>query len=208
MKGFMGKKVGMMSYFTQKGEMIPVTVIFAGPCVVTQIKTDEKEGYKAVQLGFEKKNVKKTNKPYAGHFKKNKLDVFRHLKEIKVDSAETFQIGQEINVTDFFKDGDTVDVIGTSVGKGFAGTMKRHNFSGQGASHGTSTVHRKPASGGPTAAARVIRGKKNPGQMGNVKRTALGLKVVQVDKDKNLILVKGSVPGGKNGLVFIRESVK
>lgn len=208
MKALLGKKIGMMSYFTQKGEMIPVTVIYAGPCVVTQIKTDEKEGYKSVQLGFEKLNSKKASKPYAGHFKKNKLDSFKHLKEIKATGTENFQIGQEIKVADFFKDGDIVDVTGKSIGKGFAGTMKRHNFSGQGASHGTSTVHRKPASGGSTDAARTIKGKKNPGQMGNAKRTALGLKVVQVDNDKNLLLVKGSVPGTTGGLVFIRESVK
>lgn len=208
MKGLLGKKIGMMNYFTQNGEMVPVTVISAGPCVVTQIKTEEKDGYKAVQLGFEKKENKKVNKAYTGHFKKNNLDIYKYLKEIKVNSLQDYTLGKEIKISDLFKSGDLVDVSGTTIGKGFAGVMKRHNFRGQGASHGTSTVHRKPASAGSTDAARTLRGMKGPGHMGAASSTSLGLKVVLVDSDKNLILIKGGVPGHKNSVVFIRESVK
>ncbi|MFH1453275.1 MAG: 50S ribosomal protein L3 [Armatimonadota bacterium] len=208
MKGILGKKIGMMNYFTQDGELIPVTVISAGPCVITQVKTDEKDGYNAVQIGYEKKDAKRTNKPYAGHFKKNKLDIYKHLKEIKVPSLDDLTLGKELKISELFKIGDFVDISGTTIGKGFTGTMKRHNFAGQGASHGTSKVHRKPASAGSTDSARTFKGQKGPGQMGNSKSTILGLKVVQIDQDKNLILVKGSVPGHKNGMVFIRKSVK
>lgn len=205
MKGILGKKLGMTQIFDEKGVTVPVTVIEAGPCVVVQKKTSEKDGYNALQLGFGKIKEKSVNKPLKGHFAKNQSKAVRHLGEVRVDSTEEFKVGQEIKV-DIFKAGELVDVIGRTIGKGFAGGMKRWNFSGGGASHG-SMIHRQPASGGSTDAAKVIKGKKGPGRLGNERNTAQGLKVVRVDSVKNLLLIKGTVPGANNSLLFIKESV-
>jgi len=206
MKGLIGKKIGMTQIFDETGKSIPVTVIEAGPCTITQIKTMEKDGYKALQLGFGDIKEKKVNKPLRGHFLKKKLSPLRFLKEFNVEDIEPYKIGQIIKV-DTFEVGEKVDIIGTSKGKGFAGAMKRWNFAGGPNTHG-SMFKRKPASGGSTDAARTFRGKRGPGRMGGDRISAQGLNVIKVYTDRNLILVKGSVPGAKNGLLLIKKSVK
>ncbi|MBI2252496.1 MAG: 50S ribosomal protein L3 [Armatimonadetes bacterium] len=202
MKGLIGKKIGMTQIFGNKGEVLPVTVIQAGPCVVSQKKIKDLDGYTAVQLGYEFVKDKKINSPETGHFKKNKLKPMKYLREFIVKDIEKYQIGQEIKV-DIFKAGELVDVSGVSKGKSFAGGMKRHGFSGGGASHG-SMIHRQPASGGSTDAARTYKGKRGPGHLGNAKRTVSDLEIVKIDQEKNLLLVKGSIPGSNGRLVLIR----
>ena len=206
MRGILGKKLGMTSIFNEEGNRIPVTVMKLGPCVVTGIRTKEKNGYEAIQIGFESLHKKRVIKPVMGQFDKHKLQPLRYLREIRVNSTEQYQVGQEIK-TDIFTAGEKIDVIGTSVGKGFAGAMKRWNFGGGGNSHG-STVHRRPCSAGSTDAARTIKGKRSPGQMGNSTSTALNLEIVRVIPDKDIILVKGAVPGHNDSLVMVRETVK
>ncbi|MCD4782406.1 MAG: 50S ribosomal protein L3 [Candidatus Eremiobacteraeota bacterium] len=220
MKGLLGKKLGMTSIFSPEGNRIPITVIQAGPCTVTDIRTENKNGYNAVQLGYEiakkkrmkrtvegkKKNVKRFKKPIKGQFDRFNIQPMEHLKEMRVASTEEYTPGQEIKV-DIFKEGEKVDVIGTSIGKGFAGAMKRWNFGGGCSSHG-SQVHRQPGSAGATDAARTFKGKKSPGHMGNKSSAALNLEVVKIIPDKNLILIKGAIPGSKQSLVFVRETVK
>ena len=205
MKGIIGRKVGMMQLFDETGKAIPVTVISAGPCKVTEIRTQEKDGYTAVQMGFGEVKENKVNKPVAGFYKKINVSPMRVLREFRANDTKGFEIGQEIKAS-IFEAGQYVDVVGTSIGKGFAGGIKRHHFNGGPKTHG-SMSHRKPCSGGATDAARTIKGTRKPGHMGNERVTAQGLKVVRVDDEKNLIIVKGAVPGAKKGLLMIKESV-
>ncbi len=200
-QGFLGKKVGMTQVFEEDGRVVPVTVIQAGPCIVTQVKTREKDGYEAVQLGFGE--TKRLNKPEAGHLKNN--GNCRYLREVQADDASEFEVGQKIGV-DIFEPGEVLDVIGRSRGRGFAGTMKRHGFGGGPRTHGQSDRARAPGSiGGGTTPGKVFKGLKMAGHMGNRRITAKGLKVVRVDPDRNLLLVKGGVPGAPNGLLQIRR---
>ncbi len=205
MKGIIGRKVGMMQLFDETGKAIPVTVISAGPCKVTEIRTQEKDGYTAVQMGFGEIKENKVKKPVAGFYKKINVSPMRVLREFRANDTKGFEIGQEIKAS-IFEAGQYVDVVGTSIGKGFAGGIKRHHFNGGPKTHG-SMSHRKPCSGGATDAARTIKGTRKPGHMGNERVTAQGLKVVRVDGEKNLIIVKGAVPGAKKGLLMIKESV-
>lgn len=205
MKTILGKKLGMTQIFDDEGNCVGVTVIQAGPCPVVQRKTLDKDGYSAVQLGFGDVREKLVTKPRRGHFKAHDKGAVRYLREVRVDDPSA--VGDEVLVS-IFEAGQKVDISGISKGKGYAGVMKRHNFGGGKASHGVSKVHRTPCSTGSVDAARTFKGIKKPGQMGNVKQTSLGLKVVQVDVERNLLLVRGSVPGPNGRLVTIRESVK
>ena len=210
-KGILGAKLGMTQVFDENNRVVPVTVVKAGPCVVTGIRTQETDGYNAVQIAFGAVDPRKVTKPVAGQFEKAGVTPRRHLAEIRLDNAEQaagFEIGQEIGA-DVFEDGAFVDVTGTSKGKGFAGTMKRHGFSGQGASHGTQAVHRKPGSiGGASTPGRVFRGKKMAGRMGNERVTTMNLKVHKVDAEAGVLLIKGAIPGRNGGLVMVRSAVK
>jgi len=197
----LGKKLGMTQVFSPDGRVIPVTVVQAGPCIVTQIKTEEADGYTAVQVGFGDIKERKVNKPMAGHFQKGGVAPRRYLREFRVDTTEGLEVGQEIKV-DVFKPGDEVAVTGISKGKGFAGVVKRYHFHGGPASHGSMT-HRKPQSAGATDAARTFKGTKRPGHMGAERVTQSGLKVVRVDAEKNLLLIKGAVPGATGGLLTV-----
>ncbi len=205
MHAILGTKLGMTQVFDEDGNAIPVTVIQAGPCRVVQRKTVDKDGYNAVQLGFGEIREKLVNKPKKGHFKRHGTENQRYLKEFKVDDPSA--VPDEVKV-DIFEAGQKVDVSGTSKGKGFAGAMKRHGFGGGPASHGAHKIHRTPCSTGAVDAARTFKGVKKPGQMGNKKITTLGLQIVTVDATRNLLLVKGSVPGSNGRLVSIRHSVK
>lgn len=207
MKGIIGKKLGMTQIFLEDGTRVPVTVIQAGPCYVVQKKTAVNDGYSAVQVGFESVAAANVNKPYLGHCTKSGHGVFRHLREFKNDQVESMNVGDEITVNEFAVD-DVIDVTGTSIGKGFQGVIKRWNFKGGRASHG-SRFHRAPGSIGASATpSHVFKNKKMPGQMGNVKVTVQRLKIVRVDASDNLILIKGAVPGHKNSIVTIKKSVK
>jgi len=202
-KGILGKKIGMTQIFDEEGQAIPVTVIEAKPNVVVQKKTVEIDGYNAIQIGFEDIKEHKLNKPLLGHFKKVGVSPKRYLKEIRTEDVEKYEVGQEIKV-DIFKKGEKVDVVGTSKGKGFAGAIKRWNFSRGPMSHG-SRYHRRPGSLGSTDPARVFKGRKLPGRMGGERVTIRNLEIVKVDPEKNMLLIKGSVPGPKKGLVLIKN---
>lgn len=206
MKGILGKKLGMTQIFAEDGIVIPVTVVEAGPIVVTQIKTVEKDGYNAVQIGFGEVKEKSLNKPQKGHLAAANV-LKKHLKEFRVDSVEGYTVGQEIKA-DLFTAGEKIDVSGTSKGKGFQGPIKRHGQSRGPESHG-SRYHRRPGSMGACSfPGRVFKNKKLAGHMGSVKVTVQNLEVVKVDADKNLILVKGAIPGPKGSVVTIKEAVK
>ena len=206
-KALIGKKVGMTQIFDENGVVIPVTVIEAGPCVVAQVKTLEKDGYEAIQLGFGEVKEKKVNKPEKGHFTKANIKPLKHLREFKLDSIEGIKVGDELKA-DIFAVGDKIDVQGTSKGKGFQGVIKRHGQSRGPMGHG-SMYHRRPGSMGPTSTpGRVFKGKKLPGHMGVETVTIQNLQVVAVDLDKNALLVKGSVPGNKGSILKIKNSVK
>ncbi len=206
MKAIIGKKIGMTQIFDEKGAVIPVTAIQAGPCVVAQVKTVETDGYNAVQLGYGEIKDKHINKPKAGHFKKAGIENKKHLREFRVDSIDV-AVGDEIKA-DVFAAGEKIDVQGTTKGKGFQGVIKRHGQSRGPMGHG-SMYHRRPGSMGPTSTpGRVFKGKKLPGHMGVETVTIQNLDVVKVDLDKNVLLVKGSVPGPKGALLKIRPSVK
>ena len=206
-KALIGKKVGMTQIFDEKGKVIPVTVIEAGPCVVAQVKTVESDGYNAVQLGFGDVKESKVNKPIKGHFAKSKLTLKKHLREFRIDDVASIKVGDELKA-DVFAKGDKVDIQGTSKGKGFQGVIKRHGQSRGPMGHG-SMYHRRPGSMGPTSTpGRVFKGKKLPGRMGNNTITIQNLEVVSVDLDKNVILVKGSVPGANGAILKIKSSVK
>ena len=210
-KGILGAKLGMTQVFDENNRVVPVTVIKAGPCVVTGIRSEETDGYNAVQIAFGAVDPRKVTKPVAGQFSEAGVTPRRHLVELRLDSAEQaagFELGQELGA-DVFTDGAFVDVTGTSKGKGFAGTMKRHGFGGQGASHGTQAVHRKPgAIGGAATPGRVFKGKSMAGRMGNERVTTMNLKVHKVDAEAGVLLIKGAIPGRKGGLVVVRSAVK
>ena len=194
----------MSQVFSDDGMVIPVTVIEAGPCVVTQVKTKETDGYEAVQLGFGE--VKRRNKPQSGHLRRSRL--CRYLREVSADDVTEFQVGQNIRV-DIFEPGERIDLIGKSKGRGFAGVMKRHGFAGGPRTHGQSDRSRAPGSiGGGTTPGKVFKGLKMAGHMGNQRVTAKGLEIVRVDIDRNLLVVKGGVPGAPNGLLQIRRTGK
>ncbi len=203
-KGLIGKKLGMTSMFTQDGRYLPVTVILAGPCVVTQIKTVETDGYNALQVGFGEKKEKRTSKPLKGHFKKSGGQNFAFLREVEVDNPADFELGQTIG-PDLFKVGERVDVVGTTKGRGFAGVMKRHGFGGGRMSHG-SRCKRIPGSIGCSAwPAKVVKGKKMPGHYGVDRKTVRNLEIVDIRPDQNLILLKGPVPGHRQAMVMLKK---
>jgi large subunit ribosomal protein L3 len=206
-KAILGRKIGMTQVFQENGSLVPVTVIEAGPCVVTQIKTREKEGYNALQIGFSDIREKLLNKPLKGHFDRAKVPYKRYLREIRVSNVEDYKVGSEIKA-DIFSAGDKVDVTGYSKGKGFAGSIKRFNYGRGPESHG-SKYHRGPGSlGSTTSPGRVLKGKGLPGRKGMDRVTVQNLEVIKVDPEHNLVLVKGSVPGAKGSLVMIKKSVK
>jgi large subunit ribosomal protein L3 len=206
-KGIIGKKLGMTQIFTEDGTRVPVTVVQAGPCFVTQKKLQSTDGYSAIQVGFESVNASTSTKPKLGHCAKSGNGVFRYLKEMKFDNVADLNLGDSLTV-DQFLPGDFVDVTGTSIGKGFQGVIKRWNFKGGRASHG-SRFHRAPGSIGASATpSRVFKNKKMPGQMGNEKVTVQRLQIVRVDSADNLLLIKGAIPGHKNNIVIIKQSIK
>jgi large subunit ribosomal protein L3 len=206
-KGIIGKKLGMTQIFTEDGTRVPVTVVQAGPCIVTQKKLQGVDGYSAVQIGFESADAASANKPLLGHCTKSGHGVFRYLREIKLTNSDELNLGDTLTV-DQFLPGDYVDVTGTSIGKGFQGVIKRWNFKGGRASHG-SRFHRAPGSIGASATpSRVFKNKKMPGQMGNERVTVQGLQIVRVDSAENLLLIKGAIPGHKNNIVIIKQSIK
>jgi large subunit ribosomal protein L3 len=207
MKGIIGKKVGMSQVFDEQGNVTPVTVIQAGPCFVTQIRTAERDGYSAIQLGFEEVNAEKLAGGERGHLVKRSMPALRHLREFRVKNVDVEE-GQRI-AADIFAKGDRVDVIGTSKGKGFAGTIKRHNFNRQPTTHGASDRTRSPGSNASgTDIGHVWKGSRRSGRMGNDRVTTQNLEVMVVDPERNILAIKGSVPGAKGGLVIIKASVK
>ncbi len=207
-KAIVGEKVGMTQVWDDDNQIVPVTVLRVTPVRVVQVKTSATDGYSAVQVTYGNRDARKLTKPLAGHYDKAGVDPGTRLVELRLDDVSEFSVGQELAV-DLLEAGDRVDVTAISKGKGFAGTMKRHNFKGQNASHGNHKSHRKPGSVGQCATpARVFRGKKMAGQMGNERVTTLNLKVVQADAESDLLLVKGAVPGPNGGLVVIRDAVK
>jgi large subunit ribosomal protein L3 len=207
--GIIGRKIGMTQIFQEDGSVVPVTVVEAGPCWVTQKKTEETEGYEALQMGFLPKNEKRVKKPLAGHFKKAGTVPCTHLKEFRVESTEGVEVGQEINVSHLFKPGDVVDVTGLSKGKGFTGVMKRHGFHGSPGSHGTHEYFRHGGSvGSATYPHHVFKGMKMPGHHGNSRVTIQNIKVLEVREDQNLILLRGGIPGSRHGWVLIRSAAK
>lgn len=204
--GLLGRKLGMTRVFADDGTVVPVTVIAAGPCPIVQIKTDSKEGYNALQVGFDTLPEHKVNKPEQGHQAKAGKGFFRHLKEFRLDAVEGYEVGQDITV-DIFKPGEKVKVTGTSKGKGFQGVMKRYNFSGLRASHGAEKVHRSAGSVGTnTEPSRVFKNKKMAGHMGDDRVTLPSVEIIDVRPEDNIIVVKGQIPGSKNGLVMIRKA--
>ena len=208
MKGILGEKLGMTQVWDSANRVVPVTVVKAGPCVVTQVRTPEVDGYEAVQIGYGAIDPRKVTKPQKGHFAKAGVTPRRHLVEIRTDDAAEYTLGQEISA-ELFEAGQSVDVVGTTKGKGFAGVMKRHGFSGVGASHGAHRNHRKPGSIGACATpGRVFKGVRMAGRLGAVRQTTQGLTVHAVDTENGLILIKGAVPGPKGGLVFVRSAAK
>ena len=206
-KGILGKKVGMTQFFTENGELVPVTVIEATPNVVLQVKTKETDGYEAVQLGYQEMREVLTNKPAKGHAAKAKTAPKRFIREIKDVELGEYEVGQEVKV-DIFEAGDIVDVTGTSKGHGFQGVIKRHGYSRGPMSHG-SRFHRAPGSmGGASDPSRVFKGKKLPGQMGGNRTTLKNLEIIKVDTERNVLLIKGNVPGSKKSLIEIKAAFK
>lgn len=203
--GILGQKLGMTRVFDQAGKAVPVTVIAAGPCPVVDVRTPEKNGYSAIVLGFAERKQNKVNKPMKGVYDRAGVAPCRWLREFRIDNAADYAIGQTVDVS-VFTEGEIVRVTGTSKGKGFAGGMKRWNFGGLQATHGVSVSHRKPASSGASSyPSHIFKGKKMPGHLGNERVTIKNLTVVAVDKENNLLLIKGAVPGAKNGLVLVRK---
>ena len=209
MNAILGEKLGMTQIFDDQARAIPVTVIKAGPCHVVQIKTDESDGYNAIQISFGDVKAGRVNKPESGHFAKAGVAPARHLVELRVDDPGAYTIGQEIKIVDLFQAGTKADVSGVSKGKGFAGVMERHNFSGQGASHGTHKKHRAPGSIGACATpARVFKGMRMAGRMGGERVTTLNIDIIGVDGERDILLLGGAVPGPKGSVVLVREAVK
>jgi large subunit ribosomal protein L3 len=207
-KGILGTKLGMTQIFDENARVVPVTVIQAGPCTVAQVKSPERDGYAAVQLAFGEAKPRRITKPVAGHYAKAGIEPRRHLVELRTGDAADYALGQELKA-DVFAEGDRVDVVGVSKGKGTAGVMKRHGFAGLSASHGTERKHRSPGSVGACATpGRIFKGMRMSGHMGHERVTVLNLQVVKVDPERNLLLVRGAVPGPKRGLVMLRSSVR
>ena len=207
MSAVLGKKIGMTTVFSSDGKLVPVTVVQAGPCAVTQVKTKETDGYNALQLGFDEKKVEKLTKPMAGHLKKTSDKAYRVLREFRADELEEIEAGSVIGI-DQFTIGDKVNISGISKGRGFQGTIKRHGFSRGPETHGCRN-HRKPGSIGNSAwPGRVFKGKKLPGHMGTKRETVKNLTIIDIKHDDNLLLVKGAVPGFKTGILEVRKSVK
>ena len=207
MKAILAKKLGMTQVFTEQGEVIPVTVLESKDMVVVQKKTEEKDGYNAIQVGFGDVKIKNVIKPKKGHFDKSKVEPKRFLREFRVDNIDDYEVGQKIGV-DIFQAGEKVDVTGISKGKGFQGSIKRHGHARGDMSHGSKFHRLRGSLGASTGMSKVVKGMKAHGHMGNEKVTVLNLEVVRVDADKNLILLKGAVPGPKKGLIKIREAVR
>ncbi|MDR0942128.1 MAG: 50S ribosomal protein L3 [Holosporales bacterium] len=206
--GLIAKKAGMTQLFDNNGMQIPVTVLKVDPCAVVALRTKDKDGYNAVQLGSNESKEKHINKPQIGYFNKVGSKLFRILKEFRVDDSSAYKVGDTFDAT-HFTEGQLVDVTGVTKGKGFAGGIKRHGFGGLRATHGVSITHRCHGStGNRTLPGRVFKGKKMAGHMGDVKVTTLNLKVHSVDKDKGVILIRGAVPGGENGIVYVRDAIK
>ena len=207
-KGILGKKLGMTQIFDEDNRVIPVTVVEAGPAVVTQIRTPETDGYSAIQIAYGDIDTRKTKKPQAGDFKKAGVNPRRYVTEIRMDDTSAYEVGQEITANIF--DGDTfVDVVGTTKGHGYAGAMKRHGFAGQGASHGNQAAHRRVGSiGGCATPGRVLKGTRMAGRMGGNRVTTQNLKIQRIDGDNNLILIKGAIPGAKGSVVTVKTAVK
>jgi len=207
-KGVLGEKLGMTQVWDEANKIVPVTVVKAGPCVVTQVRSSERDGYSAVQLGFGAIDPRKVNKPDSGHFAKAGVTPRRHVVELRTADASEYTVGQELG-PDVFEAGQLVDVTGTSRGKGFSGVMRRHGFHGVSASHGQKRNHRKPGSiGAGSTPSRVFKGLKMAGRHGNARVTAQNLRVQQVDTDNGLLLIKGAVPGPIGGLVLVRSAAK
>ena len=206
-KGIIGKKLGMTQIFDEKGNVIPVTLIEAGPCVVAQKKTVENDGYEAIQLAYEDAKKKHLTKAEIGHFEKAGITPKKHLKEFRLEDCSAYEAGSVITV-ETFAQGDKVDITGITKGRGFSGCVKRWGHHILRMTHGTGPIHRQPGSMGVIDPARIFKNKKMPGQYGNEQVTILNLAVVKIDAEKNLIAVKGAVPGSKGGIVFVRDSVK
>jgi large subunit ribosomal protein L3 len=205
----LGTKLGMTQVFDEQARAIPVTVIKAGPCRVVQIKTDETDGYNAIQISFREVKPGRVNKPEAGHYAKAGVAPARHLVELRVDDPSVYTVGQEIRIADLFEPGTKADVSGISKGKGFAGVMERHNFSGQGGSHGNHKKHRAPGSIGACATpARVFKGMRMAGRLGGERVTTLNIDIIGVDGERDILLLGGAVPGPKGAVVLVREAVK
>jgi large subunit ribosomal protein L3 len=208
LRGLLGEKLGMTQVFDENNRVVPVTVVKAGPCVVTQVRSPEHDGYAAVQIAYGQVDPRKVTKPLAGHFAKAGVTARRHLVELRTDDATEYTLGQELG-PDLFQAGQLVDVIGRSKGKGTAGVMKRHGFGGLGGSHGTQRKHRSPGSiGGCATPSRVFKGLRMAGRMGAVRTTTQNLTVHAVDSEQGLLLLKGAVPGPKGGLVLVRTAAK
>ena len=206
-KGIIGKKLGMTQIFDEKGNVIPVTLIEAGPCVVAQKKTIENDGYEAVQLAYQDAKKKHLTKAEIGHFEKAGISPKRHLKEFRLEDCAQYEVGSVVTV-ETFAQGDKVDITGITKGRGYTGCVKRWGHHILRMTHGTGPIHRQPGSMGTIDPARIFKNHKMPGQYGNEQVTVLNLKVVKIDTEKNLIAVKGAIPGAKDGIVFIRDSVK
>ena len=207
-KGVLGEKLGMTQVWDEENRLVPVTVIQAGPCVVTQVRNAETDGYDAVQIAYGAIDPRKVNQPQSGHFAKAGATPRRHLVELRTADASEYSLGQEVTV-ELFENGQSIDVTGTTKGKGFAGVMKRHGFAGVSASHGAHRNHRKPGSiGGCATPGRVFKGMRMAGRMGGVRQTTQNLTIHAVDADKGLLLVKGAVPGPRGGVVLVRTAVK
>ncbi|HTW19751.1 MAG TPA: 50S ribosomal protein L3 [Mycobacteriales bacterium] len=207
-KGILGEKLGMTQVWDEANRLVPVTVVKAGPCVVTQVRTPATDGYDAIQLGFGAVDPRKVNKPLSGHFGRAGVPPRRHLAELRTTDASTYELGQEITA-EVFEPGTLVDVISTSKGKGFAGVMKRHGFGGLGGGHGVQRKHRSPGSiGGCATPGRVFKGMRMAGRLGAVRTTTLNLRVHSVDAEKGMLLIKGSIPGPAGTLVLVRSAAK
>jgi large subunit ribosomal protein L3 len=205
-KAILGKKLGMLQIFDDSGRVVPVTAVQAGPCIVTQRKTIENDGYEAIQVGFVPAKAKQVKKPQKGHFAKQGVSAMRHLREFRLDDIASYNLGNEIKA-DIFSAGDVVDISGVSKGKGFQGSIKRHGFSRGPMQHG-SKYHRRNGSLGAKGPARVLPGRKGPGRMGGDRVTVQGLHIIRVDADKDLILIKGAIPGARKTVVMIQSSIK
>jgi large subunit ribosomal protein L3 len=209
MNAIIGEKLGMTQIFDEENRAVPVTAVKAGPVVITQIKRVDSDGYDAVQIAFKEMSPSKAGRPATGHFAKAGVAPQRHVVEVRVDDPDAFELGQTITIADVLEAGAKADVTAVSKGKGFAGVMKRHNFKGQGASHGVHKVHRAPGAVGACATpARVFKGKRMPGRMGGDQVTMLNLEVISVDADRNVLLLRGAVPGPKGAVVLVRKAVK